>query len=423
MKSSQTKMIRARSKNHWKLEQPQLKQAQETAMLEVAQQASIDHDRRNKFTKRQHVGRIALGGLANTIIFAHNTKVLTKSASALLGSDTHAAIVRKGEAAAPSLRQKYELSRNSEMAPSRLRRLGNLALKASLVVTEAVTRRSRKRASHLDEKSNILYSDFTQKKSDGRLISMARAYKLGSAEEKRRGKDERANVADQAVLKYREEHPEVAIRELKEQEALLRNNALVSLESKRDYAINYFQNKSVYSFSKAIPRRPHYEGEPGFSGDYAELAKATVSSALAYKAKDGTIPLMGSRLEQIRLTKGREQYQSMYTACKAEDHYSDGVSTTLWQLGFVQFEKESDIPYGRGNYNPAIEWEEAEKCVKARIAFDPTNELHQLLASNEDAGANRMIELEMSQRQYGYNQQPSYLKMRTVEPVPAALVA
>jgi len=422
MKAKQ-EAARTRPAKYW--EQPELQQAQETEMRQAARQAAIEHDRRNKLTKSQRVGRIAVGGVANSIILAHNTKVLTKGAGALLGKDTHTAIARRSEAVAPRLRQKHEVRQSSEVAPSRIRRLGNMAVKASVVAAEAITRRSSKRAARLSEKTARLESDFTQKRGGGRLVSAARAYKEDRASEKRRVQSERRKAADEGVLKYREAHPEIAERERKEQLEQFRHETRVNLGFKLDYSVEYFRDRNAYSFLKSIPRRPSYEGQPGFTGDYAKLAKSSLTSAMTYRQKDGSIPLLGGRLEQKRLADLEENGKSVSAIRQHESRYIDGVSTALWQLGFVQVDKEEDIPYSRGNFNPNIEWEESQDAVKARLPFDPNNELHAMLVSDDSTASERMIELTMPRVEYGYNGRVpnGYMAMRVMDSVPATVAA
>lgn len=392
-------------------------------MREAARLGAIEHDKRNKPTKVQRVGRVALGGVANSIILAHNTKLLTKGAGSLLGGDTYAAIAKRGESLAPRLRQRHEARQNVEGVPTRLRRLGNLAVKASAVAAEAITRRSTKRAAQLHEKSKRLERDFTEKRGEGHLVSAARAYKADRADQKHKVQTERQKAANEAVSKYRTEHPEIAERERKEAETATQHEAMLRLSDKQDWIVECFQNgRDVGSFSKSIPRRPSYEGERGFTGDYTELAKTSLTSALAHKSEDGTIPLLGGSLQREHLAELKEQGHSVYAASKAEVEYTDGVSTALWQLGFVQFDDEKHIPYGRGHYNPDIEWEQSENSVTARIPFDATNELHQMLAP-ENAGEGQMIELEMSQREHGHQRQAPYMNMRVVEAVPRAVAA
>ena len=66
----------------------------------------------------------------------------------------------------------------------------------------------------------------------------------------------------------------------------------------------------------------------------------------------------------------------------------------------------------------SIEWEKDGESVKARLPYDPSNELHQLLVPSENASAHQMIELEMPQ-EGKQGQQDQYLNMRIVEaPVP-----
>jgi hypothetical protein len=228
---------------------------------------------------------------------------------------------------------------------------------------------------------------------------------------------------ERAVVQYREQHPEIAEHEAtlqselqKQQEEQYKRSTPYEVLRRGKYAIDYFGAKNVSSFSKAIPRRPKHEGQRGFTGDYAELAKQTLTSATTHKTEDGTILLLGFKLEQERLADHYEQGQSLTAARKSETEYAEGVSTALWQLGFVQFKDERSVPYGNGSFNPAIEWEKTNDTVTARIPFDPNNELHQMLTPDQSS-ASPMIELEMSAPDYGGYGKPQspYLNMRVAE--------
>lgn len=236
-------------------------------------------------------------------------------------------------------------------------------------------------------------------------------------------------VHERAVAKYREQHPEIAEHEAKLQNELqkkhdkeYKRNTLNELLANSEYVIDSFGgNKAsfggnkAYYFSSCIPRRPEFDHSPGFTGDYATLAKQTLSSAMTYKTEDGIIPLLGFNLEQERLANHYKENQSLAVIREHETRYVKGVSTALWQLGFVQFKNEKDISYRNGNFNPSIKWEKTYDDVTARIPFDPDNELHQMLAPNQNTNARSMLELKMSNLFHDLRQ-PLYLNMRVIEP-------
>ncbi len=186
------------------------------------------------------------------------------------------------------------------------------------------------------------------------------------------------------------------------------------------------RHQSAYSFAKAIPRRPKHEGATGFTGNYADLAKNTLASARRYQSRgeDGTIPLLGANLAASRIIESERQAMPLNAVREAEAAYVDGVATALWQLGFVKFDDEKNISRGRGEFNPDITWETTPDRVVARLPYDQTNELHQLLAggSNND-NTNPMLELEMPREPNKQVQDP-YLNLRMVQtPVAAWAVA
>ena len=412
MKTNKTEILPQQSITRG--ENTALRQAHEAAIREARILGIQEYDKSKRGTKTQRVkrmaGRVMVGSAANGIIFAHNTKLLTKGAVSLLGGDTHAVIAKSGESIAPRLRQRHEARQNTEVTPSRLRRLGNFGVKKSMVAAEAITRHSSKRAAQLHEKSRRLEDNFYDKRGAGRLVGAARDYKEWRKDKERRVQEERRHAADEAASRYRAKFPEIAERERKEHEANILHDVSRSLRNRRDYIIDYFPSY-IYSFAKAIPRRPSRTGERGFTGDYHEFAKSALESALTYKMEDGTVPLLGAMLEQKRLDDDQKQGQSVYEAGRTETNYIDGISTALWQLGFVQVEKESDVAaYNRGKYNPDLQLEKTSDSVIVRIPFDAENDLHRMLVDEGD-GDGKMIQIGMFPRNYGH----SYMNMSVVE--------
>lgn len=304
--------------------------------------------------------------------------------------------------------------------PRLLRRLGGLAVDGVAAVTLVASNpQLYLRSTEQNDRSFKTGEgiNFIGRIAAGRLNKM---FKRGEERPKRR-----QAAHERAVANYREQHPEISEHEAKlrselqkQQEEQYKRSTPYEVLKRGKYTIDYFGDRNVSSFSKAIPRQPLREGQPGFTGDYTELAKQTLTSAITHKTEDGTIPLLGLKLEQERLEDRYDQGQSLTAARKTETEYVEGVSTTLWQLGFVQFKDERSVTYGNGNFNPAIEWEKTHDTVIARIPFDASNELHQILAPDQSVGATPMIELEMSAPDYGGlngTPQPPYLNMRVAE--------
>lgn len=206
-----------------------------------------------------------------------------------------------------------------------------------------------------------------------------------------------------AVADFREAHPNIALSETdrhkkwEEQEATRKySNTFSRIVRKSDYAIEYFSKGSAYSFAKSIPRRSTGTHE-GFDGSYQELAKSTLGDALKHQKEDGTIPLLGIEAEKMRFAAHEHAGDSLREITRAETSYVEGASTALWQLGFVEFDNEHDVKYGKGQFNPSIEWGQTEnqQGTTASIAFNPNNELHQMLVTDASTFTNPRIEVDV----------------------------
>ena len=235
------------------------------------------------------------------------------------------------------------------------------------------------------------------------------------------------SAGEKAETKFREEHPNVALHEAElrekwkgEQAEKARRRASVAINDKSKWIVDYFRDGRIGSFSKAIPRRPNREGAPGFTGDYIEYAKDTMGSALERREEDGSIPLLGRKLQKERMAQREQQGQSISQAISAEKDYADGVGVALWQLGFVEFEDEKKMRQGQGRLNPDTQWGETadHSGVTARIPFNPENELHQMMMPEGGDLSNPMIEVEMNQPQESHKG-GLYMNLRAVEAQPA----
>lgn len=335
------------------------------------------------------VGRVAVGGVVNSIVLAHNTKVLTRGAASLLGGDIHASIARRGESLVPRLRQRHESRQSSEVTSTRIRRFGNLALTYSVLAAEGITSYSSKRAAQLHEKSSRIERDFVTKKDGGRFVKAARAYRKIRSDAKSMRRQQKSN--EKAVSYGLHE------REYEESVRAASNSTLEELSYRRRYILQYFP-ESIYSFAKLIPR----EGDPGFNGNYKELAKKTLESALTFRDENDSIPLLGAELERRRLQSDLDRGMPIPEAIDHERTYIDGVSTLLWKLGYVLFKNERDVAMGRGEYNPILKIVRDADSDRLQIPFDPKNELHHMLAPDVTAigGDDKVVEIVMPLREH-----------------------
>lgn len=206
-----------------------------------------------------------------------------------------------------------------------------------------------------------------------------------------------------AVTDFRDKYPNVALQEAdlqkewqRQENVRLRKKIFTDISRRSSFATEYFQRRSAYSFSKSLPRRTSYGTEKGFEGNYADLARDTLQSALTYRKKDGSIPLLGRDITTERF-KDKESSRPVNLR-QSEEAYVEGVSTAMWQLGFVQFENERQINYGSGTFNPDITWERSPDGVSttASLAFDPENELHQMIMPEGSNFSNPQVQVEIS---------------------------
>jgi hypothetical protein len=203
-------------------------------------------------------------------------------------------------------------------------------------------------------------------------------------------------AGEKAEARFRGRHPNVAIREAElhkkweEKEAeRKRSDIFWGAVRKSSWAMEFFEKRMAYSFSKSIPTRSE-----GFHGNYQDLARSALEEALTRQKEDGSIPLMGINVERERFASHNEAGDSLAEIRQSEKSYVDGASTALWKLGFVEFDQESDLRYGKGRFNDDITWRRGEngRGVTASIAFDQDNELHQMLAPDIDTSLNPQIE-------------------------------
>ena len=251
----------------------------------------------------------------------------------------------------------------------------------------------------------------------------------GPSRIKEKRAEHRKVARDKAVAQFREQQPNIALREAElrtkwqEAEAKRRRQKIFSSTvSKSNYAIEYFQKHSASSFAKSIPRRSlDHKPNTGFDGSYLELAKSTLNDALTHQQGDGTISLLGAGIERERFAAQDAAGAKLQEISQSEDSYVGGVSTALWKLGFVEFNSEDQIRYGNGSFNPDIEWGEHNQT--ASLALDPDNELHQMLIPENSSFSNPRIEVDMASYRGDSRQEPS-MSLRVVEAAaPVAIAA
>jgi hypothetical protein len=204
----------------------------------------------------------------------------------------------------------------------------------------------------------------------------------------------------QASRDYLERNPDV--KSQLDQEAYATNVATVRADTSRGQEYLYktmldtgLYGRDGYSFSKSIPRRPSYEGEQGFTGEYRELAETTLQLAMSDRQADGSIPLMSLRRADDQAKQGLAQGESVQSLIARQRADIGGVATTLWQLGYFSVADEKDIPSGKMSVNPTTTWEKTDQGMAARLSYDPTNELHQLLLGDQEPEG-KLIEVVLS---------------------------
>lgn len=132
-----------------------------------------------------------------------------------------------------------------------------------------------------------------------------------------------------------------------------------------------------------------------------------------------TISLLNRSLLAQRFNKKEQASGYRDASFKISDAYRDGreyvqgVDTALWKLGFVEFDSESDVHVGRGRFNPDVQWNQNPDNLTAQLAFNPENELHQMLVSQAGEFANPMIEIETAAD--SRNPSANYMNLRIVE--------
>lgn len=195
-------------------------------------------------------------------------------------------------------------------------------------------------------------------------------------------------------------------------------------------ATEYFVKSNTYSFSKALPRRPQ------FQGSYDELAKSSVEFAAKNRQEDGSIALLSSNTltgivkERLPLSPDdvhrdgpqvtyrrivptgyeestantsqsfRNNEQELFQELQGGYDYTAGVATSLWKMGFVEFDSEKDIVSGDGHrMNPDIGWSRGEDGTTfASIPYNPENELHQIIAGDPIDTADARIQLAINDK-------------------------
>ncbi len=231
-------------------------------------------------------------------------------------------------------------------------------------------------------------------------INKRLADRVADANGGRKRKEDSAIKA--AAAEYRASHPELVRHERELQIAAVKQDILSKARWQDDLTAGYFADRNLYSFAKTIPRRTKDSmGEKGFDGDYRELARETLHGLLGHST-GGATQLVGQKVNE-QLFEDRLRGTSSTVGSTAEQAafaertspHANNVSTLLWQLGFVQFESEEEVPRSKGRFNPDAEWHSDGDLTRVSLPYDPNNDLHVMVAEANglvDPGA---IELSM----------------------------
>jgi len=231
---------------------------------------------------------------------------------------------------------------------------------------------------------------------------------------------------------YREKNPDVAQHEAKLQQQKLefednmaRGRTMLDPIREGQRTSKHFKARNVASFSDGIPRQgQEYWGGYKFEGDYGDLAKAVLTTAITKRQTDGSVPLLGDAVQRQRFLEREADGKSLADIRVSEGLYSGGAATALWQLGFVKFESAEDIPYGRGEFNPDISWTNTpENTTIAQIPLDPENELHQLLMPTTGNYSSPMLEVEIGTARDAQGSPQDFMNLQVAEAMPAAMAA
>jgi hypothetical protein len=346
---------------------------------------------------------------------------------------------------AKRLQKAVERSSSAEAIPatdlrkverSRLRRLGRGAMSAINKSNKNSLERTSQRAKQLSAKSKA------NRQGSGGPVETWASKKLSMIDRKRHEtslrREEQFEAKRQAAWdRYLEENPDVKERLIAEQkqrdkqyEVDSRNARYNQMQSSASFATEYFLKHNAYSFSKALPRRP------GFEGSYDELAKSSIELAAKNRQEGGSIALFSPNILQgivkdklplspddarrngpqvIYSRIGSQGYenqsvntslsfrnndQRLFQEIQGNHDYTGGVATSLWKMGFINFESEESINYGKGEFNPNIEWSRGEDGTTfASIAYDPDNELHQIICGEQADPSNARIQLAINDSQ------------------------
>ncbi len=310
---------------------------------------------------------------------------------------------------------------------SRLRRLGRGVISTLDNSNKKALERTSQQTEYLANKARA------KRQANRGPVEAWASNKIGKIDRKRQEKHllrQKQFEAEKQVAwnKYLDENPEVEKQLIAEQEQRdkqfevnARYESYNQMQGSASFATEHFVNRNSYSFSKALPRRPQFEGS------YDELAKSSVERAAKNRQEDGSITLFSPNSlasvvkERLSISPdtaerdgpavydGETRYtsQNFYNRNRelrqeVQDRYdyTGGVATSLWKMGFVEFESEESIPYGRGEFNPDIEWSRDEDGTTfASLAYNPENELHRIIGGGQADPSSARIQLAINDSQ------------------------
>jgi hypothetical protein len=322
---------------------------------------------------------------------------------------------------------------------------------------EMAGRQSRQKAKEAGRKV-----DAWENRSAGRLGSWALGHRERIQRKRRDTYQRRLKEFEMAKevswKKHVDQTPELKERLIAEQKQNDRqyeinetNNRYQEMQTRGQFVAEQLVVQKPDSIAAALPQRPDLLPK----GSYSAFAKLTRMRAAKHRQEDGSISLfsraaMGEYvLSNVNLTPKDAEYspeaidvivsskrpieegatnwdyvnhkwaahtqKSNFTSAGFRSSnnqleakigyghdYVGGVATSLWKMGFVEFDTHDGVVADSGRMNEAVEWSQGENgATFASLAYDPENELHRIIAGDQADPSNSRIQLAINDTQ-GY---------------------
>jgi len=295
----------------------------------------------------------------------------------------------------PRVARQYEkVSTAAETRPTRIRKIGKAVLGAANVTTEFIKNRSTTVAERQRERIDTTYPTYDVNRS--RVARKAHNHRESLIQEKLDKHSASLAEFDRQRERARARYASVAplVEEFKNDELIKgeRHKTLRSLDTQAEHLVTALYKEDIGEFSKSVPGRAvdRHTGSIGypFDGDYLSQATSTLQTATDNFTKpDGSIRLLDrSHWQETIEGAGFQSPAEVQAVERNASDYISGVGTLLWQLGFVEYDNETDIPMAQGKFNPNIEWGRDEDNIIYSLPFDSANPLHQTLAGGSAPG-------------------------------------